>query len=91
MPVIHITRSHHLSHDAVRAEVEALAGELEHKLHARYHWEGDELRFSRSGASGSIRVEPGTIAVEVKLGLALAPLRGQVERTVRDYLDRRLA
>jgi len=91
MSVIRIVRPHRLDHAHIRAEVEALATELEHKLHARYHWEGDTMRFSRAGASGHIKVDVDSIAIEVKLGLVLAPLRAKVERTVTDYLDRHLA
>jgi putative polyhydroxyalkanoate system protein len=89
--VVRIVRPHRLDHAHIRAEVEALATELEHKLHARCHWDGDTLRFSRAGASGHIEVGKDSIAIEVKLGMVLAPLRAKVERTVTDYLDRHLA
>jgi len=91
MSIIHIVRPHNLPHDEIRADVEALASDLQKKLHARYHWEGETLRFSRTGASGSIRVEVDRITIDVKLGLVLAPLKGQLERMVHDYLDERLA
>jgi putative polyhydroxyalkanoate system protein len=91
MSLIRIERTHRLDHAHIRAEVESLAAELEHKLHGRYHWEGDTLRFSRAGASGQISVHPSSIVIEVKLGLALMPLRASVERTLKDYLDRHLA
>ena len=91
MSVIRISRPHRLDHAHIRAEVESLAAELQHKLHASYHWEGDTMCFSRTGASGHIRVERDSIAIELKLNLALSPLKSKVERTVMDYLDRHLA
>ncbi len=91
MSTIRIRRPHRLDHEQIRAEVESLAAELRHKLHARYHWEGDTMCFSRAGASGHIKVEKDSIAIEVELSLALSPLKSKVERTVTEYLDRHLA
>jgi putative polyhydroxyalkanoate system protein len=91
MPTIRIVRQHHLPHDEVRADVEELAAELRDKLRADFHWDGDTLCFSRTGASGTIKVGEDSIAVEVNLSLALSPLKSRVETTVTDYLDRKLA
>jgi len=91
MPTIHITRPHKLSHDQVRAHVETLAGKLQQQLDASYHWEGDILRFSRSGASGRIEVGPDRVVVAVKLGMLLSPFRSRVEQSVQQYLAQHLA
>jgi putative polyhydroxyalkanoate system protein len=91
MPTIRITRKHHLPHDEVRAHVENLAGELQQQLEASYHWDGDTLRFSRSGASGVIEVTKDTVVVEVKLSMLLSPFKGKVEKAVTRYLDQSLA
>lgn len=91
MPTIRIRRSHHLPHDTVRAHVEELAEQLQQQLDASYHWEGDTLRFARSGASGFIEVKPDGVEVEVKLSMMLSPFKGKVEKAVTDYLDKSLA
>ena len=91
MPTIRISRKHHLSHDKVRAQVEKLAGELQQQLDASYHWEGDTLRFSRSGANGAIEVKPASVEVEVKLGMMLGAFKGKVEKAITDYLDKEFA
>ena len=91
MPTIRIVRPHHLPHDEVRADVEELAAELKEKLRADFHWEGETLCFSRTGASGRIDVSKDSITVEIKLSVALSPLKARVEKTVTDYLDAKLA
>jgi putative polyhydroxyalkanoate system protein len=83
-------RRHHLPHAEVRADVEELAVELQQKLRADFHWDGETLCFSRSGAAGTIKVGSDSIAVEVKLSMALAALKSRVEKTVTDYLDEKL-
>jgi len=91
MPTIRIVRPHHLPHAEIRADVEELAAELQQKLRAVFHWEGETLCFSRTGASGTIKVGEDSVAVEVKLSMALSPLKARVEKTVTDYLDEKLA
>ncbi len=91
MAVIRITRNHRLPRADLRAQVESLAREIEDKLQARCRWEGDTAHFSRSGASGSIKLDDEHIAVEIALGLALTPLKSRVEKTVNERLDQMLA
>ena len=91
MPVIRIARTHHLSRAEMRAQIESFANELQEKLHAQCHWDGDTAHFARRGASGSIKVDDDQVAIEITLGLALSPLKSQVEKTVNDRLDRILA
>ena len=90
MPTVRISRTHHLDHDQVRTLVEKLADELHKQLDADYHWDGDVLRFSRTGASGTIVVKPASVEVEVKLSMLLSPFKGKVEQAVSEYLDKEL-
>jgi len=91
MPTIKISRKHHLPRAEARAHVEKLAGKLQQQLDASYHWDGDTLRFSRTGASGTIEVKPDSVEVEVKLSMVLSPFKGKVEKAVTEYLDKGLA
>jgi len=87
---IDITRRHSLGREKARAEAEALAQTLKERLNADYAWEGDFLRFSRSGASGFLRVNDEEIQVNVKLGLAFRVMRGTIEGKVNSFLDEKL-
>jgi putative polyhydroxyalkanoate system protein len=91
MAHISIQRRHHMSHDAVRQQIETLAQTLKDKLGAQYQWHGDTLKFSRKHASGHIRVSDDHVDVEVRLGLMLRPLKASLERMVTEYLDEHLA
>lgn len=90
MARIHIRRRHHLGIAGAREEVERIAGALAQDLHARYQWEGDELRFKRKGAAGSIALDEEAIDLRIELGLLLAPLRGTIEASIRHRLDEAL-
>ena len=91
MSVIKVSRQHSLDVDTVRERVEAIAQKLHKDLGADYHWEGDALRFSRPGASGHIAVTDSDLQIEVKLGMLLSALKGAVERTLNEELDKRLS
>ncbi|MEJ2320816.1 MAG: polyhydroxyalkanoic acid system family protein [Gammaproteobacteria bacterium] len=87
MATIKIKKEHALPHDKVVKAVQKLADELAEKLDADYEWEGDDLSFKRSGASGKVCVGKENVEVDIKLGMLLTPLKGKIEQTVRDYLD----
>jgi putative polyhydroxyalkanoate system protein len=90
MAKIHITKSHQLDQETVRANVQELADMLVDKLAAEYQWEKDRLIFKRSGANGFVRIGNQELEVEVKLGMLLTPLKGTIEKTITDYLEQRL-
>jgi putative polyhydroxyalkanoate system protein len=90
MTTIHITKSHQLDEETVRANVQELADMLADKLAAEYQWKKDRLVFKRSGANGFVRIGNQELEVEVKLGMLLTPLKGTIERTITDYLEQRL-
>lgn len=87
---IHITKSHQLDQQAVRDNVQDLADMLVEKLAADYRWEKDRLVFKRSGASGFVRIGDQEVEVQVKLGMLLTPLKGTIEKSIKDYLEQRL-
>ena len=92
MANIRIKRKHNLNRDDARVKVEELAKSLQGKLGAEYRWDGDCLRFQRSGASGFIDVRrDGEVEVDVKLGLVLRPMKGMIENSINEGFDTALA
>ncbi|MGN2249893.1 polyhydroxyalkanoic acid system family protein [Frateuria sp. GZRe14] len=87
MPKIDIRRPHNLPLDQARAVVEKVATRMREKFDMQSQWEGDTLRFSRSGVSGAIAVAPQAVHVTAELGLMLSPLKGMVEQEIRRKLD----
>jgi len=84
MAIIHIKQRHELTHDEARKRIEKVAEDLKHKLNADYQWDGDSLRFKRSGASGSIDLSDDQIELKIKLGMLLAPMKPKIERYITE-------
>jgi len=91
MPKIAIHRPHQLSIQEARAVVDQVAARMHEKLGVEGQWQGDTLRFSRPGVSGTIAVSSDAIQVNAELGLMLAPLKGMVEQEIRRKLDEHFA
>ena len=87
MPKIDIRRPHALSIPEARAVVDQVAASMREKFGMDGTWEGDTLRFSRPGVTGSIAVDSDAIQVTAELGMMLAPLKGMVEQEIRRKLD----
>ncbi|MBI2312547.1 MAG: polyhydroxyalkanoic acid system family protein [Betaproteobacteria bacterium] len=90
MSTIDLRRAHHIGRDKAREAVESIARELRGKLDISYRWDGDCVRFKRTGAEGTIQVADAEVRFQADLGLLLRPLRGTIEREVREYFDRYL-
>ena len=91
MPKIDIRRPHQLSIAEARAVVDQVAARMHEKLGIDGQWQGDILRFSRPGVSGTIAVSSDAIQVNAELGLMLSPLTGMVEQEIRRKLDEHFA
>ena len=91
MSKIHITRNHTLGLDAARVEVDRIAQRVREDFGADYAWDGDTLRFSRSGVSGHISITADSLELIIKLGLLLSAMQGQIERQLVTKIDQRLA
>jgi putative polyhydroxyalkanoate system protein len=87
MSRIHITRTHGLTLKKAKTAAEQIAAELGEEFDIAYEWDGDVLRFERSGVNGEIRVGKKTLEVEAKLGLLVSMLKGRIETEVHRYCD----
>lgn len=88
MATIRIDRPHHLSQADAKALVGRVARDFEQRFDLRWRWEGDDdIRFTRPGVSGFMRVGPTHLVLELRLGLLLAPLKPAIERQINAHLD----
>ena len=71
MSGIDITHPHSLPPEQARSAVEDVAGKLAQRFDMQTAWEGDTLRFKRSGVDGAIDMLPGSLRL-VSLALAAA-------------------
>ncbi len=90
MATIRFSKSHLLDRESVRLEVQKLADKLGRELAAEHRWHGDRLVFTRSGAEGYVEIGDGDLKIEIRLGMLLTPLKGSIEASIREYLDRHL-
>jgi putative polyhydroxyalkanoate system protein len=90
MATIHIKRQHNLGRDVARQRIEQVANDLQDRLNAKWSWQGDSLRFERSGASGSVQVGEDFVEFKIKLGLLLTPLKGSIEQTIEQEVEKAL-
>jgi putative polyhydroxyalkanoate system protein len=88
MPHLSIERAHHLEQAKAKELAERVARDFEDRFGLAWRWDADTIRFQRPGVSGSMRVGPATIALDLSLGLLLGALKPVIERRVNAELDR---
>ena len=91
MAKISVSQPHNKDPDEVRALAEEAARELASRYKLQYRWQADEeLSFKGKGLSGSLRLEPGNVAVDMNTGLMLGPMakviRRELEKALADHL-----
>ncbi len=95
MATIEIRRSHTLSVEELRKQVDRMSGSLEAKYAVHGRWVGDEMVLEGSGMTrgvkGRIQLGTATVLVELDLPLLLRPMKGQVEESIARKLDKLLA
>src|SRR5262245_5298342 len=91
MATIVVRRHHDLGMAKAKKLAQSIARRLKNDFGGSYEWNGDVLRFKRTGASGSLAVSDDNVDVRVDLGLLLRPLRSRIEREITAYLDEHLA
>jgi len=87
MATISIDRTHDLAQDRVKDFAERLARDLQQRYDFAWDWEGDDIRFERSGVSGRLHVGARQIRLDMRLGLLLMPFRSAIEKRINAELD----
>ncbi|MFL1405628.1 polyhydroxyalkanoic acid system family protein [Marinobacter sp. M1N3S26] len=88
MSAIDVRRSHSMDQEHAREAAESLARDLSRKFDVQYEWDGDLLRFHRSGVKGHLDISPSELHVHLELGIMLRPFKGRVEEEIHNELDR---
>lgn len=87
MSVIDIHRAHSLDKAHAREAAETLAKDLSSKFDVNYDWEGDLLRFKRSGVKGKLEISEKELHVHLELGLMLRAFKSRIEQEIHSQLD----
>lgn len=86
MSLIHVKYKNSLNLEETRKRVEEVAKDLKKEYKIDYAWKGDRLLFKRSGAAGNLDIGDGFIELKIKLGVVLAPLKGKIEKTIKQNI-----
>lgn len=87
MSTIDIRRAHTLDPSHARQAAETLAEDLSRQFDVDYHWEGDVLRFRRSGVKGQLTLSDSQLHVQLELGMLLRPFKSRIEQEIHSQLD----
>ena len=85
--MIVVRRQHDLGLAAARRLAENVARRLQREHGGTFSWEGNELVFQRTGASGRLAVTKDRVEVSLQLSLLLRPLQSRIEREIDTFLD----
>src|SRR5215510_11724831 len=88
---IRIRRAHSKPLDEARKVAEKMAKQLRKDFDLDYAWDGNVLRFERSGVDGELHVTSREVRLEAKLGFLLAFLKPRIEAEVEAQLDKLLS
>ncbi|MGO1502052.1 MAG: polyhydroxyalkanoic acid system family protein [Marinobacter sp.] len=87
MSAIDVHRAHTLDKDHARDAAESLARDLSTQFDLDYQWEGDHLKFKRSGAKGQLNITDHDLHVHLELGMLLRPFKSKIESEIHRQLD----
>ena len=87
MATIVVRRKHDLGLAKAKRLAESVARRLRDDYGGSFAWNGNDLRFERTGATGSVAVTKAGFQVRVELGLLLTPLRARIEREIVAFCD----
>ncbi|MBW0147581.1 polyhydroxyalkanoic acid system family protein [Marinobacter arenosus] len=87
MSVIDVHRPHSLDKEHAREAAETLAKDLSEQFDVNYQWEGDVLRFKRSGVKGQLNLSHADLHIHLELGMMLRPFKSRIEQEIHSQLD----
>ncbi len=88
MSDIKISRKHRLGIKKARVAAQKVANDLSSAYGMTSEWEGDVLKFHRSGVNGALTVSKDAVHVDAKLGLLLSAFKSKIEEHINDNFDR---
>lgn len=87
MAVIDVHRPHSLDKEHAREAAETLAKDLSQQFDVNYQWDGDVLRFKRSGVKGQLNIDHADLHIHLELGMMLRPFKSRIEQEIHSQLD----
>jgi len=88
MPDIELVRPHSVPIAQAKARVQKTADELAAEYSLRTEWNGDTLRFFRSGLHGEVYVTSSEIRLEATLSFLLKPLEAALVERIESKFEK---
>ncbi|CAN5149348.1 hypothetical protein BH11PSE11_BH11PSE11_06550 [soil metagenome] len=86
MTDIRIHQAHALSHKKAKAAAQKVAAKLADEYDMQVEWEGDVLKFKRSGVAGTLTLEGNQAQLDMKLGMFLAVFAPTIEARIAENM-----
>ena len=86
MADINIVQEHNLAPEQARAAAQQVADKLAEQFELACRWDGDVLRFERSGVDGTLTLEPSRARLQIALGFLFSAFSSQIEGKVADKM-----
>ncbi len=88
MSDIRIRRAHALTPKHARAAAEKMSARLSEAFDMEFAWEGEVLRFQRSGVDGQLTLGHKEVMIDAQLGFLLAMMKPTIEQSIHENLDK---
>lgn len=88
---IDIRHPHSLPKAKARKALEEVAQKLAERFDFEYGWDGDTLKFNRSGVDGKIALAPKELHVTATLGFLVSAFKSPIESEIRRVLEERFS
>lgn len=86
MSEISIVQEHKLSPEQARAAAQQVAQKIAAEYGLACKWDGDVLRFERSGVEGALSLEGQRAALRIRLGFFMTAFASAIEAKVADKM-----
>ncbi|RLM53009.1 polyhydroxyalkanoic acid system protein [Halobellus sp. Atlit-31R] len=86
MSEISIVQEHSLSPEQARAAAQQVAQRLAAEYDLACKWDGDVLRFERSGVEGALSLEGQRAALRIRLGFFMSAFASSIEAKVAEKM-----
>ena len=88
MSDIKIRRAHALAPKHARAAADEMSARLSEAFDMEFEWDGEVLRFQRSGLDGHLTLGHKEVMIDAQLGFLLAMMKPTIEQSIHENLDR---
>jgi putative polyhydroxyalkanoate system protein len=82
MADINLIQEHTLAPQQAREAAQQVADKLAEQFELDCRWDGDVLRFERSGVNGSLTLRPNQAQLQIALGFLFSAFSAQIESKV---------